>query len=115
MMVREDERVQSKLASKLLGGKEALEKYNKQVEDMLSWLTENNQYFVENNLLRIVKGEVDSRVLKTIEEMGGMNWIKFKPLDIDVLDNEKFPKFIIRKIDTEEGTKRIIEIEPYGM
>lgn len=114
-MVREEERVQDELASKLLGGYGALEKYNRQVKDLISWLTDYNQDYVEDNLFRILKAKVDSRVLKTIEEMGGMNWLKFKPLDIDELDNEKFPFIIIRKIDTEEGTKRIIEIEPYGM
>jgi hypothetical protein len=105
----EEETVQIKLASSLLGGEEALEVYDTKVGYMLNWLTEYKQDYVEDNIFRILKEKLDSSVLDAIEKMGGFSWLKIKPLDI-----EGCPMFIIKKIDTEEGTKRIIEIEPYG-
>lgn len=106
----EEETVQSKLASYLLGGEEAYEKYETKVGYMLSWLTDYNQDYVEDNLYRVLREKLDTSIMDTIIEMGvNKRWLTFKPLDID-----RCPMFMIVKVLTDEGTKVIIQIEPYG-
>jgi hypothetical protein len=109
MKEKQEETVQSKLASYLLGGEEALEKYDTKVGYMLSWLTDYNQDYVEDNLFRVLKEKLDRNVLDTIIEMRAKRWLKYRPLDI-----ERCPMFIIKKEHKKEGIKVVIEIEPYG-
>jgi hypothetical protein len=110
MKEMEEETVQSKLASYLLGGEEAYEKYETKVGYMLSWLTDYNQDYVEDNLYRVLREKLDTSIMDTIIEMGvNKRWLTFKPLDID-----RCPMFMIVKVLTDEGTKVIIQIEPYG-
>lgn len=110
MKEKQEETVQTKLASILHGGEETFEKYDTKVGNMLSWLTDYNQDYVEDNLFRVLREKLDTSVLNTILEMGvNKRWLTFKPLDID-----RCPMFMIVKVLTDEGTKVIIQIEPYG-